>query len=276
MPESAARAAARRAASVGPTLAAGALAHVGPAATWLPVVRRHLSPRLAGAGHPRHVALTFDDGPDPLSTTRFLDVLDGLGVRATFFVLGNAVARHPDVVRETARRGHEVAVHGWSHDRPWLPAPARDVRSLRRAVEAVRDVTGVAPRWYRPPYGILTSGRWAAARAAGLRPVLWTAWGRDWTATATPESVRATVEADLRGGGTVLLHDTDRTAAPGCWRATLGALPDLVAAWRTAGLTVGPLSEHGTAEVHATAPRVLGRSGAVPRRPLEHGRSRHG
>ncbi|MEU9551398.1 polysaccharide deacetylase family protein [Streptomyces werraensis] len=276
MPESAARAAARRAASVGPTLAAGALAHVGPAATWLPVVRRHLSPRLAGAGHPRHVALTFDDGPDPLSTTRFLDVLDGLGARATFFVLGDAVVRHPDVVRETARRGHEVAVHGWSHDRPWLPAPARDVRSLRRAVEAVRDVTGVAPRWYRPPYGILTSGRWAAARAAGLRPVLWTAWGRDWTATATPESVRATVEADLRGGGTVLLHDTDRTAAPGCWRATLGALPDLVAAWRTAGLTVGPLSEHGTAEVHATAPRVLGRSGAVPRRPLEHGRSRHG
>ncbi|MCP9999242.1 polysaccharide deacetylase family protein [Streptomyces werraensis] len=276
MPESAARAAARRAASVGPTLAAGALAHVGPAATWLPVVRRHLSPRLAGAGHPRHVALTFDDGPDPLSTTRFLDVLDGLGVRATFFVLGDAVVRHPDVVRETARRGHEVAVHGWSHDRPWLPAPGarRPLPAPRGGGRAGRH--GGGPRWYRPPYGILTSGRWAAARAAGLRPVLWTAWGRDWTATATPESVRATVEADLRGGGTVLLHDTDRTAAPGCWRATLGALPDLVAAWRTAGLTVGPLSEHGTAEVHATAPRVLGRSGAVPRRPLEHGRSRHG
>ncbi|MFD8255078.1 polysaccharide deacetylase family protein [Streptomyces werraensis] len=276
MPESATGAAARRAASVGLTLAAGALAHVGPAATWLPVVRRHLSSRLAGTGHPRHVALTFDDGPGPVSTTRFLDVLDGLGVRATFFVLGDAVVRHPDVVRETARRGHEMAVHGWSHDRPWLPTPARDVRCLRRAVEAVQDVTGVAPRWYRPPYGILTSGRWAAARAEGLRPVLWTAWGRDWTATATPASVRATVEADLRGGGTVLLHDTDRTAAPGCWRATLGALPDLVAGWRAAGLTVGPLSEHGTAEVHATAPRVLGRSGAVPRRPLEHGRSRHG
>ncbi|GGQ73289.1 polysaccharide deacetylase familiy protein [Streptomyces griseorubens] len=257
-------------------LAAGILAHIGPAATWLPVVRRRLTPRLAGVGHPRHVALTFDDGPDPVSTPRFLDALDGLGARATFFVLGDAVVRHPGVVRETVRRGHEVAVHGWSHDRPWLPAPARDVRALRRAVEAVQDVTGVAPRWYRPPYGILTSGRWAAARAAGLRPVLWTAWGRDWTATATPASVRATVEADLGGGGTVLLHDTDRTAAPGSWRATLGALPDLVADWRAAGWTVGPLTDHGTADVHATAPRVLGRAGAVPHRPLEQGRSRHG
>ncbi|MFE7963689.1 polysaccharide deacetylase family protein [Streptomyces cellulosae] len=270
MPESVSRAAAL-------PLAAAALAHIGPAATWLPVVRRRLSPRLAGAGHPCHVALTFDDGPDPVSTPRFLDTLDGLGVRATFFVLGDAVVRHPGVVRETARRGHEVAVHGWSHGRPWLPTPVRDVRALRRAMEAVQDVTGVTPRWYRPPYGILTSGRWAAARAAGLRPVLWTAWGRDWTASATPASVRATVEADLGGGGTVLLHDTDRTAAPGCWHATLGALPDLVADWRAAGWTVGPLADHGTAaEVHATAPRVLGRSGAVPRRPLEHGRSRHG
>lgn len=96
-------------------------------------------------GAPRHVALTFDDGPDPVSTPRFLDALDGLGARATFFVLGDAVVRHPGVVRETVRRGHEVAVHGWSHDRPWLPAPARDVRALRRAVEAVQDVTGVAP-----------------------------------------------------------------------------------------------------------------------------------
>src|SRR5690606_28182749 len=84
-------------------LAAGALAHIGPAATWLPVVRRRLSPRLAGVGHPRHVALTFDDGPDPVSTPRFLDALDGLGARATFFVLGDAVLRHPGVVRETVR-----------------------------------------------------------------------------------------------------------------------------------------------------------------------------
>ncbi|MET7325601.1 polysaccharide deacetylase family protein [Streptomyces sp. NPDC005549] len=231
--------------AVAPVLAA-ALAHIGPAATWLPELRRRRFPGLAGRGSPGHVALTFDDGPDPVSTPRFLDVLDGLGVRATFFVLGENVARHPAQARELVRRGHELAVHGWTHDRPWWPSPVRDTRDLRRAVRVVAEVAGSAPRWYRPPYGILTSGRWAAARRAGLRPVLWTAWGKDWRHDATPTSVRATVAADLRGGGTILLHDTDHASAPGSWRAALGALPDIVRDCREAGLTVGPLGEHGT------------------------------
>ncbi|MFD3628979.1 polysaccharide deacetylase family protein [Streptomyces sp. DSM 116494] len=235
---------ARRTAAALAPAAAVAAAHILPAATWLPAVRRRF-PRLAGEGHPGHVALTFDDGPDPESTPRFLDALEVLGVRATFFVLGDSVVRHPSVVRETARRGHELAVHGWSHDRPWLPGPAEDARALLRAAGAVRELTGRAPRWYRPPYGILTSGRWAAARTAGLRPVLWTTWGRDWTADATPASVRSAVAAGLRGGGTVLLHDTDRMSAPGCWRAALGALPGIVRTCHGAGLSVGPLADHG-------------------------------
>lgn len=244
MPVSPGPSPARRAGAVLAPVAAVAAAHIAPAATWLPVVRRRF-PRLAGVGHPSHVALTFDDGPDPESTPRFLDALEELGVRATFFVLGDHVVRHPCVVRETVRRGHELAVHGWNHDRPWLPAPADDVRGLVRAAGAVRELTGRHPRWYRPPYGVLTSGRWAAARTAGLRPVLWTAWGRDWTAGATPASVRSAVAAGLRGGGTVLLHDTDRMSAPDCWRAALGALPGIVNGCREAGLSVGPLAEHG-------------------------------
>ncbi|MEU2711197.1 polysaccharide deacetylase family protein [Streptomyces sp. NPDC007205] len=221
-----------------------AAAHIGPAATWLPGVRLLLFPGLSGTGRRGHVALTFDDGPDPESTPHFLDTLDDLGVRATFFVLGENVVRHPALARETARRGHELAVHGWTHDRPWRPAPARDAAQVARTVRAVHDVYGHRPQWYRPPYGILTSGRWLAARRAGLRPVLWSAWGRDWTADATPASVRAQVAADLRGGGTVLLHDSDRLAAPGCWRSALGALPALVEGCREAGLTVGPLRDH--------------------------------
>ncbi|MCQ4195147.1 polysaccharide deacetylase family protein [Streptomyces parvulus] len=225
--------------------AAVALAHIGPAATWLPELRRRRFPGLAGRGSAGHVALTFDDGPDPVSTPRFLDVLDGLGVRATFFLLGENVVRHPATARELARRGHELAVHGWAHDGPWLPSPGRDARELARAALVVGEAAGREPFWYRPPYGILSSGRWAAARRAGLRPVLWTAWGRDWRADATAASVRATVAADLGGGGTVLLHDTDHASAPGSWRSALGALPDLVRDWRAAGLEVGPLREHG-------------------------------
>lgn len=250
---------------------AAALAHVGPAATWLPGLRRRRFPGLAGQGSPSHVALTFDDGPDPGSTPLFLDALDVLGVRATFFVLGENVVRHPEVARELVRRGHELAVHGWTHDRPWWPSPARDARELLRTARVVGEVAGRAPHWYRPPYGILTSGRWAAARRAGLRPVLWTAWGKDWRHDATPASVRATVAADLRGGGTILLHDTDHASVPGSWRATLGALPDLVRDCREAGLTVGPLGEHGTGRGGAdgtdgdSVPAGTGRSGRTAR-----------
>ncbi|MFF8926567.1 polysaccharide deacetylase family protein [Streptomyces longwoodensis] len=240
------RAVGRRAGTVLAPPAVLAAAHIVPAATWLPGLRLRCFPSLAGTGRPGHVALTFDDGPDPVSTPRFLDALDRLGVRATFFALGAQVVRHPEVVRETVRRGHEVAVHGWSHDRPWLPSPLRDRRDLARAAAAVRGATGRSPRWYRPPYGILTSGRWAAAWSAGLRPVLWTAWARDWTAGATAASVRATAAAELRGGGTLLLHDTDLVSASGCWHATLAALPGIVGDCREAGLRVGPLAEHGT------------------------------
>ncbi|MFC9931431.1 polysaccharide deacetylase family protein [Streptomyces sp. NPDC127190] len=222
-------------------------AHIGPAATWLPAVRRLLCPALAGAGDRHHVALTFDDGPDPASTPYFLDALDRLGTRATFFVLGEQAVRHPELLRDTARRGHEIAVHGWSHDRPWRPAVAREAADVARATRAVGDITGRRPAWYRPPYGILTTGRLLAARRAGLRPVLWSAWGKDWRADATPDSVRALAAAQLRGGGTLLLHDSDRHSAPGCWRATLHALPALVTDCRRAGLTVGPLAEHTTA-----------------------------
>jgi len=227
-----------------PALAAGA-AHVLPAGTWLAGPRRALLPALAGLGSPRHVALTFDDGPDPASTPAFLDALDDLGVRATFFVLGERLARHPEVGRAAVRRGHELGVHGWTHDRPWRPSPIRETRRLRAATRETARAGGTAPVWYRPPYGILTGDRLLAARRCGLRPVLWSAWGKDWTARATARSVLHTVGEDLSPGATVLLHDTDRHAARDCWRATLEALPRLVAACRDAGWTVGPLSEHG-------------------------------
>lgn len=219
--------------------------HILPAGTWLPPVRRTLFPALAGLGARDHVALTFDDGPDPASTPAFLDELDRLGVRATFFLLGEPAARYGGLTREIADRGHELGLHGWTHRRPWLPYDPRELSGIRHSLEAVEVATGQAPRWYRPPYGILTGGRLAAATVCGLRTVLWSAWGKDWTPQATPRSVYETLLPGLRGGATLLLHDSDRTSAPGSWRAALGALPLVIDFCHAAGLKVGPLAAHG-------------------------------
>jgi peptidoglycan/xylan/chitin deacetylase (PgdA/CDA1 family) len=91
---------------------------------------------------------------------------------------------------------------------------------------------------------VLTTGTYLACRRLGLTPVLWTAWGEDWRARATPRSVLHTVTRDLRGGGTVLLHDSDCTSATGSWRNTLAAVPRLIDTIRDRGLTVGPLRDH--------------------------------
>ncbi|MFJ8430959.1 polysaccharide deacetylase family protein [Kitasatospora sp. NPDC094019] len=233
----------------GPLLGAAAaveLLHLAPAAVRLPPVERRLARRTAGRGTaPGHVALTFDDGPDPRGTPPILDALDTLGLRATFFLLGAMLERSPDLGRELVARGHEVAVHGWHHRRQYYPAPARDLRELRRATEAVTALTGTPPVWYRPPYGVLAAGQALAAHRLGLRTVLWTAWGRDWEPGATGPSVLATARAQLTPGATLLLHDSDCTSAPDSWRATLAALPLLATHCRTRGLTLGPLRDHG-------------------------------
>src|SRR4051812_48728086 len=206
---------------LGPAMAvplALAAAHALPALTALPPARR-LTPRLMGVGRPGGVALTFDDGPDPAGTFAVLDRLEELGWRATFFMLGSQVRRHPEIARLVVDAGHEVAVHGTVHRSHLLRTPPGIRRDLRLAVPEIGDVTGVQPRWFRPPYGILSAGTLWAARDLGLTPVLWTAWGKDWQA-GPPDRITAVVMRTLGDGGTVLLHDSDCTSRAGSWRST--------------------------------------------------------
>lgn len=224
--------------------AAGMLAgHVGPAATWLPPVRR-LTPGLAGRGDAGHVALTFDDGPSA-RTLRFLPLLAELDVRATFFVLGERLARHRRIGELIREAGHELAVHGWRHDYLLGRSFRRVDAELDRAADLVAEVSGQRPRWFRPPYGVLTGEGALAARRHGMRPVLWTAWARDWTTFATPKSIMDTLRPGITGGATLLLHDTGPSGASAWGDATLAALPRIVGLARAAGLAPGPLCEHG-------------------------------
>jgi peptidoglycan/xylan/chitin deacetylase (PgdA/CDA1 family) len=193
----------------------------------------------------RTIALTFDDGPDPLSTPHFLRLLDARGIRATFFLLGSMLNRAPGLARELAAEGHEIGIHGWLHRPLLLRGPRATYDDLARARDAVTDVTGRPPTLFRPPYGVMNTSAHLACRRLGLTPVLWTAWGEDWRGRATPDSVHRTVTRDLTGGGTVLLHDSDCTSAPGSWHTTLGALPRILDTCENNGWRIGPLREHG-------------------------------
>jgi peptidoglycan/xylan/chitin deacetylase (PgdA/CDA1 family) len=203
---------------------------------------------LSGVGDPRHVALTFDDGPDPTSTPVILDALDRLGWQATFFCLGSQVRRSPGLARELVDRGHELGVHG-DHHTSHLRRPATwTVPDVRRARDWIDDVVGRPARWFRPPYGAVSASSLVAARKCGLQLVLWTTWGLDWRADATGATVVANVKRTFHPGATVLLHDSDITSAPRSWRSTVAALPLLAEAWSEAGLEVGTLGNHGVAD----------------------------
>lgn len=173
----------------------------------------------------RRVALTFDDGPDPVATPAVLDRLDELHLRATFFPLGSLVEREPDLLAEVVRRGHQVGVHGYRHEHHLARTPAWVRADLARA-DGAMQAAGVRPSWYRPSYGQATGATLVAARLRRWRTVLWSAWGREWT-TRDPAEVAGRIARRLRPGAVVLLHDNDAFGTEGMWRVGLGALEDV-------------------------------------------------
>jgi peptidoglycan-N-acetylglucosamine deacetylase len=215
-----------------------------PAVTGVPVVTHRLRSGRPGATGRAVVALTFDDGPHPLGTPAILDLLAAAGATATFFVVGEQLARYPEVVRRAVAEGHEIAVHGWTHQCLLRRGPASTDRDLTESVGWITDLTGTRPTRFRPPYGVASAPALLACRQLQLTPTWWTAWGRDWSASATPLSVadlvlRSPVDTRMP---TVLLHDSDRYAARNSWRTTVAATELLLAHWAAAGVLVRSLA----------------------------------
>jgi len=185
-----------------------------------PIVQR-------GPAGRRSVALTFDDGPHPVTTRRILAALAGTRHRATFFVLGVKARRHPDVLREIQAAGHTIGVHGDEHDRlhsfrmPW-----RVYGDLVRAAKAVEDATGVRPHLFRPPLGHTSVNAAPGVRRAGLTVVGWSVRGLDGMRTQTPEAVVTRVERELSDGAIVMLHDASER--DDYEPASIRALPELL------------------------------------------------
>jgi peptidoglycan/xylan/chitin deacetylase (PgdA/CDA1 family) len=214
------------------------------AAAWtLPAAAPIARPVASGLRLPRTidaddgVALTFDDGPHPAGTPAVLEALAREGAKATFFLVGEQVERSPSLAAEIVAAGHAIALHGHRH-RCLLRVPPRALAAdFERVATIVADATGLAPRVYRPPYGIFSPAGIALVRRRDWRPLLWSRWGRDWAARATPEKIaRKTTEHGLSAGDVLLLHDADTYSAPGSWRRTAEAVPRILDVARAAGL----------------------------------------
>jgi peptidoglycan/xylan/chitin deacetylase (PgdA/CDA1 family) len=172
---------------------------------------RLLGPNLArlpeSAARRAEVALTFDDGPDPEVTPRVLDALDAAGLKATFFLIGERAARHPALAREIVRRGHAVENHSHRHSTAfgWY-GPGRARREIEAAQGAIADATGVAPVYFRAPFGIRNPLLDPALARLGLRYVSWTRRGFD-TVARDPQRVLDRLTRGLTAGDILLLHD---------------------------------------------------------------------
>ncbi|HSN13374.1 MAG TPA: polysaccharide deacetylase family protein [Anaeromyxobacteraceae bacterium] len=207
----------------------------------------------AGSRSEREVALTFDDGPSG-DTPAVLDALDRAGVRATFFVLGREAERRPDLVREIARRGHAVALHGHTHARLVVAGPGRVARELDRCRDAIRRA-GVEPApWFRAPHGWKGPFLSRALRARGLTLVAWTRGAWDTERPGAGE-IAARASRRPRPGEILLLHDGCGTPGIDPRRdQTAEAIPEIVRRWKGEGYEFVGL------EAFAPATRAAGRA----------------
>ncbi len=154
------------------------------------------------------VALTFDDGPDPETTPRVLDILDAAGMQASFFLVGERVERQSALAREIVLRGHSVENHSHRHS-PWFAfyGVGRARRDIERAQGAIAEATGSAPRYFRAPFGIRSPLLEPALAAAGLQYVSWTRRGFD-TVDRDATKVFGRLARGLAAGDVLLLHDS--------------------------------------------------------------------
>lgn len=152
------------------------------------------------------VYLTFDDGPDPRWTPQILAVLAAAQVQATFFAIGACARRWPELLRRVSADGHEIANHTFEHRHPWTMSTAAARRQVIDGANAIADVLGRAPRFYRPPHGRNRRCMTEAARECGETSVHWDLSAVDWGWLGTADRIAQRL-GRVCAGNIVLMHD---------------------------------------------------------------------
>ena len=193
--------------------------------------------RLPAAATARNeIALTIDDGPDPIVTPQVLDMLDRYGAQATFFCIGEKAALHPDLCREIVRRGHAVENHSQHHRHHFsLMGRTGITRELQTAQDTLTTITGQRPLFFRAPAGLRNPFLDPVLAQLGLQLASWSARGFD-TRVGDGERVKKKLLHDLRAGAILLLHDGNAARTLDDIPVILEVIPTVLASAAAANL----------------------------------------
>jgi peptidoglycan-N-acetylglucosamine deacetylase len=214
-----------------------------------------------------YVALTFDDGPSAKLTPKLLDLLAARHIKATFFVIGENAAEHPEIVARAAHEGHEIGNHTWSH--PSLAKKSDEAvrRELQKTDDAIRSATGNRPALIRPPYGSITTRqkKWINSEF-GYKIILWDVDPLDWKRPG-PIAVCNRIVRNTRAGSIILSHDIHS--------GTIDAMPATIDQLEAKGfkfVTVSELISMALPETPRPSPgSTQGGGGAASNSPVPKG-----
>jgi peptidoglycan/xylan/chitin deacetylase (PgdA/CDA1 family) len=159
------------------------------------------------------VYLTFDDGPIPEVTPKVLEILDKYGVKATFFMVGENIDKHPEVFEQVVKAGHAIGNHTYNHMKGWRVSTATYLDNVRQWEEAVeRNYPNGYPapvlNRFRPPYGRTWVWQRKAVKKTGYEIYLWDVLTRDYNPCRTPEAMLKQIKRETRPGSIINFHDS--------------------------------------------------------------------
>ncbi|MCB9368282.1 MAG: polysaccharide deacetylase family protein [Calditrichaeota bacterium] len=159
---------------------------------------------------PGHVALTFDDGPDPQTTPKLLETLDKLSLKATMFVIGQKCRGNAALLKEMSAAGHAIACHGYAHEKHWFKSSSFVQASIRQTMFMLQEFGIKMAPMFRPPFGAIDLTMHRRVSELKITPVLWSAHISDWK-PQTADAVRQKLVSSVHDRMILLLHDGHET-----------------------------------------------------------------
>ena len=190
------------------------------------------------------VALTFDDGPSPVWTPQILDELKKAGVKATFFMIGKYVEKHPQIARRVVEEGHDIGNHSYDH-RVLIYYKMKTLeREINDAERVIKDITGQTTHYFRPPKAWITYKEKEKIKQMGYKIILWTLNSKDWVTFDDKYMVRFLVH-NVRPGDIILFHDGGGVFSTegGDRHETVKTIPQLVEKLREKGYRFVTITE---------------------------------